>query len=684
MDYIYAKLNNALVDINRIDEITLNKCEEEGIPLKSLKVGDYYLKVTVVDSDKVSYCDLSDLTADNNALNEKLEKEISDRILAVKSEEERTNNMIDQLNQNVHSQLTQLNQILIDSINTINGGIEEERKIRAEADTTLQSNLNKESQRVDNMINQVNENIKVIVNQLNQNLVDAINTINGGIEEERQTRATADETLQSNIDTESNERKSVDQHLWGILPDNIIAGTPMQGMENKNAVNIVFSKYQKHGIGEDPAGAEYVEMPNQAITLFPATQEVAGVLTAADKTKIDNIATDIETAVQAESEARQEADTTLENKLDSLIVVEGDAIQVGREDKELNIKTGGRFTVNSNYEVVTSEEYPGEHGRRIIPLENNDQIAGKKTDGNGVPLIFVSKWDKVEVGGSGAPLNLNSNDGKVTVNDKCKLLDDTDKQELETYISEEITARTQADTQLGNRITAIEDTGVLNSQFTGKGKLAIDVQSEAGRTFNIEAVDTSDAGNDDRFTLTLDNNDSISGKKLDNTSVPLVFMSKWDKVEVGGSSAPLNLNSNDGKVTVNDTYTLLDNNDKESINTSIDDLSTRIGNLEGKTTRLYYGEGTLSSPTATEIQSFITNLEVDPPYEPPYSGIAVVVKLTDENTYHIWHYYANLNAWKDDGVDLVNTFTNDFKGIIQGTTSVGYISAEKGFGKVNG
>ena len=104
-------------------------------------------------------------------------------------------------------------------------------------------------------------------------------------------------------------------------------------------------------------------------------------------------------------------------EVDALIKTEGAAIQVGREDKELNIKTGGRFTVNSNYEVVTSEEYPGEPGRRIIPLENNDQIAGKKTDGNGVPLIFVSKWDKVEVGGNGAPLNLNGSADRVTYKD---------------------------------------------------------------------------------------------------------------------------------------------------------------------------------------------------------------------------------------------------------------------------
>lgn len=113
-------------------------------------------------------------------------------------------------------------------------------------------------------------------------------------------------------------------------------------------------------------------------------------------------------------------------------------------------------------------------------------------------------------------------------------------------------------------------------------------------------------------------------------------------------------------------------------------LSQRIENLEGKTTRLYYGEGTLSAPTATDIQSFVNGLEVDPPYFPPYNGIAVVVKLTDENTYHIWHYYVNLSTWKDDGVDLVNTFTNEVRGIIQGSTQVGYVMAENGLGKVSG
>lgn len=113
-------------------------------------------------------------------------------------------------------------------------------------------------------------------------------------------------------------------------------------------------------------------------------------------------------------------------------------------------------------------------------------------------------------------------------------------------------------------------------------------------------------------------------------------------------------------------------------------ITQRLENLEGKTTRLYYGTGTAESPTAKDIQNFIDEQEVVPPYEAPYSGIAVVVYLTDDSTFHIWHYYTNLGTWQDDGIDTVSTFTNSHAGIIQGSTEDGYISAEDGKGKVNG
>ena len=593
MDYIYSSLNKelamaeytggetdtAIVVINNIDRsitVDVKKLSPSILDVtQPTSANKYILQETISEGNEPTYEWVvidsynEEIQSQIQALQNNLNEEINNR--------EQSESIINNSITGIQSNISELSSNLSNESSRIN---EIEANISAinENLNSISSQINSNSDRIDANANAISENSSKIEENLesikfNNQLIlneseiraSSFNSLQKQINDEESSRAQRDDQIQEQLNNEENvrsqedeklqeqitseqkSREEVDQHLWDILPDNIIAGTPMQGMEFPDAVNIVFSKYVKHGVGQDPADATFEEEADQAITLVSATQEAAGILTAGDKTKIDNIATDIETAVQAEAEVRQEADT-----------------------------------------------------------------------------------------------------------------------------------------QLGNRITAIEDTGVLNSELTGNGKLAINVQSEAGRTFNIEAVDISDAGNDDRFTLTLDNNDSISGKKLDNTSVPLVFMSKWDKVEVGGSGAPLNLNSNDGKVTVNDTYTLLDNTDKESIDTSIDNLSTRIENLEGKTTRLFY-DGEVNPPSASDINTWITGLVADPPYEAPFSGITVVVHMTDENTYHSWHYYENLESWRDDGIDTVSMFTNESSGIIKGSTESGYIGAsEDGTGFVNG
>ena len=109
---------------------------------------------------------------------------------------------------------------------------------------------------------------------------------------------------------------------------------------------------------------------------------------------------------------------------------------------------------------------------------------------------------------------------------------------------------------------------------------------------------------------------------------------------------------------------------------SLQDLEDRVGNLEGKTTRLLYTAST--NPTANDINSFVTGLG----YTLPFEGIAVVV----DETFHIWHYYDNNGiGWRDDGVDTVSNFTNSTAGIILGSTDNGKVFAETdGTGSVNG
>ena len=117
---------------------------------------------------------------------------------------------------------------------------------------------------------------------------------------------------------------------------------------------------------------------------------------------------------------------------------------------------------------------------------------------------------------------------------------------------------------------------------------------------------------------------------------------------------------------------------------SDDALSTRIGNLEGKTTRLFYGDGGEGDPDADRIQAFVDGLPADPPYEPPYSGVAVVVRWAEDGTLHVWHYYENIPGWQDDGIDTVTDFTDTSAGIITGSSEDGYVSADGGRGRVSG
>lgn len=410
MDYVYGKLDNNLVDINRLEYIQLKVCTLDDAPIEGLKSGQYYLETKMVDSDRLIYTDLSALNKDDDDIVSKLEQEIRDRIsqgdalqIRINNEATRTDTMINQLNENVHSQLVALNKILVDSINTINGGIEEERKIREEADATLQSNLDKETKRVDSMVGQINNNIKVIVDQLNQNIAFIVSTINTNLDNESKERLKQDTILDNRITEEVTNLKSETTSTISTLTETV----------NKNKEEI--------------------------------------------SSRVDQ---EVATLNSTISTAKQELQTNI------------DAV-----DKDLQDK----------YQTATEE---------VTAAVN----------------LLNTKIDTETVRAKAAEQNLQST------------IDITN-----TNLSSEVDRATKKEVELDNAIKA-------------------------------EVTERTNA----------------------------------------------------------------DNN-----------LSQRIGNLEGKTTRLYYGEGTLSSPTATEIQAFITGLEVDPPYEPPYSGIAVVVKLTDENTYHI-------------------------------------------------
>ena len=116
-------------------------------------------------------------------------------------------------------------------------------------------------------------------------------------------------------------------------------------------------------------------------------------------------------------------DLATKEEVNNLIKTVGDGLQVGDSEHTTNINTteDNKVMINSVGEVIYSTPYPGDETRKVVQFKNNDQLSGVTTTGIGVPLIFMSKWDKVEVGGNGAPLNLNGSTDRITYKDNEEL-----------------------------------------------------------------------------------------------------------------------------------------------------------------------------------------------------------------------------------------------------------------------
>ena len=327
-----------------------------------------------------------------------------------------------------------------------------------------------------------------------------------------------------NITIETSEGKKTvmakEDQLPGVVTD--VFG---QIIYNPYNVQVAYNKAILHG-------DEYEEEPAERhnFVIDGVTTENAGVMAAADKVKLDSIdPSKYATTESLESYALKTElpDTskfiTEEDLPKQHIVEEGAAYQIGDEQHEVNIKTSGRVTINSTNELVKYTPYPGEEGRKMLVLANNDSITGTKVDGTGSPLIFMSKWDKVEVGGSGVALNLNSTDGQITINDD-KVIATTDQI---PDISELATKE-----ELVNKADKTELENV------------------------VKYTDISDADDTPRKTIMLDNNDTLSAYNTTGTANNIAMISKWDVVDLGSTGLPINLNGSKERPTYNDNKEL--------------------------------------------------------------------------------------------------------------------------------
>ena len=199
---------------------------------------------------------------------------------------------------------------------------------------------------------------------------------------------------------------------------------------------------------------------------------------------------------------------------------------------------------------ISTEDNPN---RKAIILENHDVILGKTTDGSANNLIMMSKWNKVDVGTVSNEINLNGSAEHPTYNDEKQLafVDDIEaaNAELKTQI-EEVNSKVDAEIE---RSTS-EDNAI---------------REELAKKVEYTPFD------ENRKTIELDNHDTISGKKTDGGSVNIAMVSKWDKVDLGSATLPINLNGSEERPTYNDDIQLALLSDVETINASLENFATK-------------------------------------------------------------------------------------------------------------
>ena len=288
-------------------------------------------------------------------------------------------------------------------------------------------------------------------------------------------------------------------------------------------------------IGSLQTSAGAVDVPQgQTVTQY-VDQKVADLVGTAPET-LDTIA-EVAAAIETNGDAIE--------AIQSLVTENGTAI----DGVQTTVEDLGARTETLEQTAVKFTEFQRDQDetvRKTIQLDNFDSISGITTTGAGVNLAMVSKWDKADFGSAQIPLNLNSKDGVVTINDGAQVATVGDLPDLSGYAKvEEINAKLdeKADKSELPDLTPYATTASVDEKLAEKQPVG---------DYPVYQKFVAGADPAERKTIQLANADSISGVASTGGGANLIMMSKWDKVDIGSVNYQMNLNSPSGVVQIND------------------------------------------------------------------------------------------------------------------------------------
>lgn len=359
-----------------------------------------------------------------------------------------------------------------------------------------------ELDKVKDDIKTVNDNLVTSINTINQNVADGFNTINGGIENEikpviaEAKKLAVDETERALV-AETN------------LQTNINVETTERKIDVANLQGNINIETER-ALAAEAALAEKVKEVD--------VDEIKADI----KTVNDNLVTAVNTINQ--------------NMADGFNTINGGI------DNEIRPELA---------KAVKYQEF--DTNRKTIQLANFDTLSGIMTDGEGVNLAMVSKWDKADFGSTKLPFNMNGSEERPTYNDtkEVALMDDINSEI--TNESDRVNAMIDV---INESIKTVND-NLVDAVNTINGGIDNEIRPaiENLKENKVSYVEAEKEGKKYKI-IQLDNYANLVGEGADELSgqtFNIGMVSKWNKVDLGSASLEINLNGKANRPTYNDT-----------------------------------------------------------------------------------------------------------------------------------
>ena len=487
----------------------------------------------------------------------------------------------------------QVNKVLTDSINTINGGIDNEIRPAIEKNAEDIKKL----QEADVTIN---SNLVQAVDSLNKNMSDGFNTINGGIDNEIRP------VIKENSDNIAAINEKIENAVYfdnipdGNLPNrkaitlktpgDIILGTTEDGG------TVALLQYNRWGVVDLGTATKPINL-NTPAGVRPTVQEAGQ--TGEEANQIAYLS-DIENyngvSVDEFNAAKEELEGKIELKADKTEIPtklpNPNALTIKYNGVEAFSYDGskaeiGNFTVNAN-------TVPGIGENKTIAdniNENASAISKEVEDRTNADNDIKKSFDTINLEAqSDLVYALKVGDriaGTITIPKDQFLKSVSYSAETKTltfvFVTEngennvDINIADLIDTyEAGNGLELSEN--VFSVKIDAETQKYIEVTENGVKLVNldeafakkVDLVDVATEENPNRKAIVLNNHDTLLGKTTDGTAVNVAMVSKWDKVDLGSTQVSINLNGKDERPTYNDEKQLAFIEDVEATNTDLE------------------------------------------------------------------------------------------------------------------